>query len=320
MAIQGLKALWARRDGKPALIVAGIVAIAFLWWGLPAMIAFATNLLHFGLLCGAAIILFWIITDNDLRTKAWYIYKALIRAIFSFFIKMDPVSILKSHVEYLKKQLKSFVQSLTELRAQLKLVQREVDGLTAQMSDLEDKAKFLRKTDAIQAAALAARIPRLSEARSRNSQRIGKLKFLIEMFEKVRKANEMKISQVEFEIEQTVREYEVGTTTNALIKSASGILFGNSAARDMYEQANNELQSRIALEQGAFDEFLSQSEPLLKDMDTDQAMFEEKGKKLLEQWDNEMLSKLGITENSVAAAMAPAGAEVVDKKYAKILS
>ena len=309
----GLSGLWKKKEGKPIVIVSAAAILSFLYWGMPALIEFATDLLHLGIIAAGALMVWWVIVDNELRTKVWYMYKALILAAFGWFVDMNPVSILKDHIVFLQKQLASFKQQVTELRGHSRALENEIAKSTAERDEAKNLAVKMDKTDRMRALAYAARVPKIEEGMARNMKLKQKIDMLINIFSRVQKANEIVIENTQFDVDRMIRERTIGGVAVKAIKNSFAILFGNSADRDIYEQAVGKMQNDIAMQQGIFDGFMEESKPVLEKIDLQNGIFEDQGMKLLEAWDEKMPALLGINQSQmVVSTQVPVDAKFED--------
>jgi hypothetical protein len=289
-----LKTLWQRRDGKPVVIITAALLLSFLYWGMPALIKFATDLLHLAIIGAAGLIIFWTIVDNELRTKLWYLYKSIIRLGFSWFVNLNPEAILKSHIDFLRKQLETFKTQLDILRGHSRALERVMAEQAAESDSYQKLAKKQAATDKLAAANLAGRVTKLSAAIEKNKSLKNKIEMLIKLFERVKKVNEIAIENKEFDINQLIRERKIGGVAVKAIKSSFSILFGNSADRNIYEEAVNKMQDDIAMQRGIFDSFAADTKPILEKFDLEEGILQDEGMKLLQQWDEKLPALLGI--------------------------
>jgi hypothetical protein len=320
----GFKAFWSRKEGKPTIIVAGLALVAFVMFGLPAIISFVTSLLHLGIVAVAALLVYWVLVDDELRTKFWYLYKAFIRAVFSWFMNLSPEAILKSHIAYLHKQMDIFIENLKGLRGQKKTIEMEIANLYEEIEQKRNLALAANKKQETktQAVMYAAQVKTLEDSVKKYEAQNSRLGWLIKVFDRAREANNLAIQQTEFKIKNLIRDKEIGAKTNSLVSSSMKVLFGSTASREIYEQATAKMQDEIAQQQGALDQFMGDVQPLMTEMDIQKGMDEETGKKLLEEWDQKLPALLGVSSDQIKIeGVGPAAIyEVIApaKEYSKV--
>lgn len=318
----GFSALWQRKDGKPVVIVTAVLALLFLYWGMPALIRFATDLFHLAIMMAGGLLIFWAIVDNDIRTKAWYIYKGLIRAIFGWFVNLNPEAILKTHLEYLNSQLTKFKAQVTLLRKSRNELEAEIANIAKEKADIQAKSQFLKqKGDMLAANNMAARYPKIAEHEAQYKGYLEKVKMLISIFERVQRANELAIENTSYEIEDLIKQRRIGGIAVKAIKSSFSILFGNSADRQAYELAVNKMQDDIAMQKGMFDSFMADTKPILANMDVQDGMFQAEGQKLLEEWDAKLEMALNpALPNSLQKVVVIGNQQPTDAVYKDLLT
>ena len=103
------KSFWGRPEG----IVGGVVLGGLLLGGGWLIKTFLVGLLGFfsstvGLVVGLSILglIIFMALDSKTRALVGFMYKSLMRWITGMFIKIDPISVLKSYVDDLKGNLK----------------------------------------------------------------------------------------------------------------------------------------------------------------------------------------------------------------------
>lgn len=96
------KSFWQRPEG-----IAGLLFMAGLLIGgglllnsfLPALILMAQNTLYLAGMLAALAAMIYVVLDPKARNLVWYLYKSVMRWITGIFVKIDPISILKSYME-----------------------------------------------------------------------------------------------------------------------------------------------------------------------------------------------------------------------------
>ena len=103
------KSFWSRPEGIVGGVVLGGALLAGGWListSIAALLAFFTTTI--GIVVGLSILglVIFMALDSKTRALVGFMYKSLMRWITGIFIKIDPISILKSYVDDLKSNLK----------------------------------------------------------------------------------------------------------------------------------------------------------------------------------------------------------------------
>ncbi|MEO6040255.1 MAG: hypothetical protein ABIQ93_17720, partial [Saprospiraceae bacterium] len=128
------KSFWQRPEGLTGgLVLVGLVAgIALLFDRLAAAILPLLNSAAglAGLLLGLGAVIFFAL-DSKARNLIWYFYQSLMRWITGIFVKIDPISILKSFIEDLEDQLRNLSKQIGALRGQMRQLKGTMDANNA---------------------------------------------------------------------------------------------------------------------------------------------------------------------------------------------
>ena len=116
------KSFWKRPEGITGLLFLAAIVVgggALLVNGIPAILAFASSTLGLvaTILALGAIVYFAL--DSKTRNLLWYMYKSTMRWITGLFVQIDPISILKSYVDYLNENLKKMKRQIIKIRGQV---------------------------------------------------------------------------------------------------------------------------------------------------------------------------------------------------------
>ena len=92
---------------------------------MPTLVALASNTLTLAGLLAALGVVVYMVLDPKSRNLVWYLYKSIMRGITGLFVKIDPISILKSYLSDLRSNLTKLSKQIGVLRAQM----RQLEGL-----------------------------------------------------------------------------------------------------------------------------------------------------------------------------------------------
>ena len=119
---QKSKSFWKRPEGITGglflggvLVGGGLLFVKFL----PQILLFASNTLGLAVIILVIGMLLYMILDPKMRALVSYMYKSAMRWFTSMFIKIDPISILKSYIDDLKDNLKKMNRQIGKLRKQM---------------------------------------------------------------------------------------------------------------------------------------------------------------------------------------------------------
>jgi len=316
----GVKSFWSRKEGKTGMLF-GIGLLAALGYGLyqilPFLITLTQNLLTLTLLGIALFVLIYLIMDSQVRTLVWYLYKSLMRWVTGLFIQIDPVGIIQSYVQHLRKQLESLMGRIQELAgAKRKLA----DAISRAQEELEEqlnlaKAGQKKGLGSAEITVYTNQAGRLKTRIEKYQHLLTKLETLYRILEKMEKAAKVVILDKTNQVEDIKTQREEMRTGYNAFKSAMSILAGDPDKRVMFDQAMEVIQNDISMKTGAMERFIEESGEVMQSIDLQNGAFEEKGMKLLEKWETEGLPLLltdGSEHISATDQLRPVDAKFVE--------
>jgi hypothetical protein len=302
----GTTSFWSRKEGKTGMIFAFLLLAALgygLYQILPFLITLTKNLLTLTLLGICLFVVVYLIMDSQVRTLVWYLYKSLMRAITGIFIKIDPVGIIESYVDHLRKQLQSLQGRIQELAGAKRKLQDGIERAKAELEEQLNLAKTGQKKGlgAAEITVYTNQAGRLKTRIDKYQSLYAKLETLYRILEKMDKAAKVVILDKTNQVEDIkTQRAEMATGFNAF-KSAMSILSGDPDKKVLFDQAMESIQNDISMKSGAMERFIEESGEVMQAIDLQNGAFEEKGLKLLEKWETEGLPLL-LTDGSEAAA------------------
>ena len=100
---------------------------------LPQLSALLNDTVSLGIGLGVLAALVFTVLDPKARNLVWYAYKSAMRWITGIFVRIDPISILKTYVEDLEKSLRNLSKQIGALRGQMRQLRGTMDGNTAEI-------------------------------------------------------------------------------------------------------------------------------------------------------------------------------------------
>jgi len=287
---KSLTSFWKRPEGKPGMVIlTALIAIGgfALYKAAPAIIELMENMYY---MIGMGLGLFAIITllmNNKFRTTVWYLYKGLMRWFTGIVIELNPIAILRSYVDDIKEKLSKMGQQIIDLGGQLgkidkKIADRKAEqekeiGLARQAQKMPGREPEV-KLHAMQAERLEQYIKKL-EVLSK------KMNILLKVLTKMKYYSEIMIKNTEMEVEIRTEEREAITKSHSIMKSALNIIQGNDDKRMIFDQAMEFVVDDIGTKVGEMDRMLEASTDFINSVDLENALYEENGMKMLEEFD-----------------------------------
>ncbi|MBL7802795.1 MAG: hypothetical protein JNL02_03595 [Saprospiraceae bacterium] len=283
------KPFWQRPEG----ITGGVFLVLLLGGGalllnriLPFLIQQAENTLALsGMLAGLAAIVY-VVLDPKARNLVWYAYKSLMRWITGLFVKVDPISILKSYIDDLENNLRNLSKQIGSLRGQMRQLKGLIDGNNAEIQRNMNVAEQAKQKQDDKNVALAARkAGRLQEANAKYDVLVKKMDLLYRVLTRMYENAEIMLDDTKDQIKVKEQEYLAIKTSHSAIRSAMSIISGDPDKRALFDEALEVMAEDLGNKVGEMERFMDTSKNLLASIDLQNGVFEEDGLRLLEEWE-----------------------------------
>lgn len=310
------KTFWSRPEGVTgALFLAAVLFGAgfVTYTSLAAIAAFvSTTLGAFISLMVLGTIVFMAL-DSKTRTLVSYMYKSLMRWITGLFIKIDPISILKSYVEDLKSNLTRMNRQIAQLRGQMHKLQeiilnnkKEIDSnlsMASQAAQDNKQAHVLLKS---------RKAGRLQESNFKLEDLYKKMEVLYRVLAKMYENSEILVEDVTDQVTVKEQERKAILATNSAMKSAMSVIKGDPDKKAMFDAALESIADDVSQKVGEMERFMEVSNSFMQSIDLQNGVFEEEGLKMLEKWENESISLLLGGEKQEIIEKSKDDSEVLD--------
>ncbi|MFA5067524.1 MAG: hypothetical protein WC466_05735 [Candidatus Izemoplasmatales bacterium] len=286
---KGVKRFFDRPEGKVGKFFLFLMAIGGaigLYKLLPYIIILLTNTLHAMLLIGAIISIIFIVTNKKVQTLASFAFKMIMRYITGVFVELNPIEIIKIHIENLEKNHLKMNDHIIKLSGEINLLERRIGS---NKKDIEQSLKIASSAKEQQIKGQA-----WVEARKAGRRRDGTIK-LSELHSKIMKINNVLrkmyevsgyvIEDLKDDVEQKQIEYRTIKRAHAALVSSMSIINGDPNERAMFELALEKMEEDVSYKLGAMDRFMDLSEGLVQNIDIEQGIFAEDGMMMLEEYE-----------------------------------
>jgi phage shock protein A len=285
------KSFWQRPEGiTGALFLAGLLVGAGMLWNqiLPFLIAAANNTLYLAGMLMALAAVIYVALDAKTRNLVWYMYKSVMRWITGIFVRIDPISILKSYLEDLRANLLKLSRQIGSLRGQMRQLKGLMDGNNAEIQKnmtIAEQAK--KKSDEKNLTLAARKAARLQDANAKYDVLYKRMDVLNRILTKMYENSEFVLEDTQDQIQVKEQEYLAIKTGHSAIQSAMSILSGDPDKKELFEMAMEELADDVGNKVGEMERFMDTSRNLMDSIDLQNGVFADDGLQMLEQWEKE---------------------------------
>lgn len=285
------KSFWQRPEGfTGGLVLVGLVAaIALIFDRLAAVLLPLLNnpVGLIGLLMGLGAVIFFAL-DAKARNLIWYFYQSLMRWITGLFVKIDPISILKSFIEDLEDSLRNLSKQIGALRGQMRQLKGLMDTNTADIKRNMTLAEQARKKNDDKNITLSTRkAGRLQDANAKYDSLYQRMEVLYRILTKMYEHSEIVLEDTKDQVFLKEQEYRAISASHSAIRSAMSIISGDPDQRARFDLALETLADEVSGKVGEMERFMDTSRNLMASIDLQNGVFEEEGLQLLEKWERE---------------------------------
>lgn len=285
------KSFWQRPEGITGAIflVALLLGLGALWNQiLPTLISLANNTLYLGGMLLALTAIVYTVLDAKTRTLVAYMYKSLMRSITGVFVKIDPISILKSYLDDLKSNLHSLSKQIGALRGQMRQLKGLMDTNASEIKKNMGLAEQAKKKNDEKNITLATRkAGRLQDANGKYEELYKRMDVLNRILTKMYENSEFVLEDTQDQITVKEQEYLAIKSGHGAIRSAMDILSGDPDKKALFETAMETLADDVGNKVGEMERFMDTSRNLMASIDLQNGVFADEGLQLLEKWEQE---------------------------------
>lgn len=285
------KSFWKKPEGFTGilfLLTIGLGSFYLFNQFLPLLIELAENTLYLaGMLAALAGIIF-VALDSKNRNLIWYMYQSAMRWITGIFVKIDPISILKSYIDSLELQLRNLSKQIGNLRGQMRKLKGIMDGNTTDIQKnmlLAEQAN--KQNDEKNRTLLARKAARLQDANAKYEVLYKKMEVLYRILTKMYENAEIVLEDTKDQVSLKEQEFQAIKAGHSAIRSAMSVISGDPDQRAIFNQALETLADEVSQKVGEMERFMDTSRNLMDSIDLQNGVFEEDGLRLLERWEND---------------------------------
>ena len=298
------KSFWEKPEGKTGALfllgIAGLIAYAVLSIGIGAIIGFAATLIGKIALFGTLGILLFMALDSRNRNLISYMYQSVMRKITGIFVTIDPIGILKNYVHDMEKNLKKLGKQIGEIKGQMRKLKTIVTQNNADIEKNMAIAKQAKKLgDEKQLILNSRKAARLKESNTKYVALHKKLSVLYRVLTKMYTNSEILLEDTKDQVRVKEQEAKAIKASHSAMKSAMSIIKGDPDKRAMFDQAMTHIADDVANKVGEMEQFMEMSSDFMNSIDLQNGLFEEKGLKMLEEYEKKStLMLLGGAEDA----------------------
>ena len=290
------KSFWSRPEGVVGAIflIGGLVLVGNIIAGSVGLIISAMNTpLGMAAVLGVLGVILYTALDNKARSLIWYMYKSTMRWITGLFVQIDPIGILKSYVKELKSNLKKMRKQISKLRGQMhKLKEMIINNKKDIKENIQLASKAKQSNQEAVMILKSRKAGRLRDSNLKLEDLYNKMEVLYRVLSKMYENSAVLAEDIEDQVKLKEQERKAILAGHSAMKSAMSIIKGDADKRAMFDQALEAIADDVSMKVGEMERFMEMSESFMSSIDLQNGIFEEKGMKMLEEWEKKSTSLL----------------------------
>lgn len=301
--IKTSRSFWQRPEGRTGAVVLALLLAAIIS-GVVILWPYILNVLATGIGLAAVLIVLGLVLymalDPKMRTLIWYFYKKSMRWITSWFVKIDPISILKTYINDLKNNVKKMHRQIAQLRGQMHQLQEIIYVNNKNIKANIEQASEAKERDKRNVMILKSRkAGRLKESNMRLEDMYNRMEVLYRVLRKMYENSEILLEDIKDQVFLKEQERMAIMASHTAMRSAMDVVKGGGDKKEMFDRALEAVANDVSQKVGEMEEFMVMSEDFMNSIDIQNGVFEEKGLQLLKKWEYESDSLLlgGEKEN-----------------------
>jgi hypothetical protein len=314
---KSIKSFWEKPEGKIGMVFTAIFLAggALIVWSklLPWLISLAANSLFLALILIVLGIVVFPFTQRDFRLKLTVGYKLFLKRLASFIIKTDPIGILKYTIAKGEDRLEMFEEQRSKLKQVLSNLKRKINEYSSQAKESMLAAKAAEKQQIKSQVYLNAnQAGRLQGAATELSQVSTRLDALYSVITKISENAKVLLLDRKQEVSLMEDKWIAIRAAYSAMQSAMKALNGDKDERALFEEAADYVNNDLGMKIGEIEYMLEASETIMDSIDVRNGMFQEKGMKMLEEFEKKADSWLLVdNDNSPKLQMSQTTGQVV---------
>lgn len=304
---------WERKEGTTGMIIIGALSVAGFFGlkaALPSLITLFEQLtvalgqlVAIGCYVGVIALVAMILLDPKCRAIGSYLFRRFCWIITDQIITIDPIGIMRNYIEDLKKLRSDLKKHLEHLKGQIAFIRNQIAQNIDEVSDSLNLAKRAKERLARgeegmkgQMALNQAKAGRRQKFAIRLKDLLTKMEFLEKMLSKQYEVTGVVIENLVDEVDVQETERKAMLSGYNAMRAAQSILSGSGEKREMFDRAARYLQEDYANKMGAIENFMTDVQPFINNLDLANGEFDEEAYEKLSAWADKADSIMGLEE------------------------
>lgn len=278
------KDVFKQKGGTFGLLLIALLFVLLIL-NLPAILAWATNLLRLIAVVGVIALIVFVATDKKIRLIVSTYYMLMIRKIVGQIVKIDPVSICREKIRDMEKKISNIEDKMSKLNGVIIDLDVKIQNKKTDLSECLIRKKVAESKGIKDVVILEDRQSvRLADLCKDYVDLSKSTKTWYNVLNKMAEKASFTVADAKNEIDAKEEKYNIVKLSHSTFKSAMSIINGDPDDLALYNQAFNYINEDIMNKIGEMDRVLSQG-GLLDKIDIENDVMSLKGADLMEKYE-----------------------------------
>jgi len=289
-AKKAAKSFWQKPEGKIGMVITGtFLAVGFmLFWAkvLPFLLMLVTNTIGLAALLVVLGLIIFPFTQSSIRLRMSVAYQLLLKKMAGAIIKTDPIEVLKITIGKGEERLETFEEQRNKLRQVLSNLKRKVNEYANQAKENMLAAQQAQKKQIKSQVYLSTQqAGRLQGAAVELTQVSSRLETLYTVISKIYENAKVLLLDKKQEVSLMEDKWVSIRAAYGAMQSAMKALQGDKDERALFEETVDYVNNDLGMKIGEIEYMLDASETIMDNIDIRNGMFQDKGMKMLEEFE-----------------------------------
>lgn len=287
------KSFWEKKEGTTGMIFLSLGG-AGLFFAAPALLVFFTTMvavvgqaIALVALCTVLAGMLFLITNKKVQTLVSYIFKSVMRGITGLVVEIDPIGIMLSYIDSLKKKREVMETAKIKLQGQITVMKNKIKKYKTDYETAMKTVKIAREQGKDSVFTVQSRhAGRLEKVTSEKYEPL-----LVQMEVHLRVLNKF------FEVTGTViddltnevlvrkDEREMMLSSYSAMTAAKKIINGGTDEKELFDQAMDFVVADFGMKMGEIESFIESSHGFVEGLDLQNDVYQADALEKLKEWE-----------------------------------
>lgn len=313
------QSFWDTKEGTTGMVF-GVGILGLLGYGAYKIMPYIVDLLQntvyaIGLGVVAVALIWALVIDDTLRNRSWLVYKMLMHKLTYSIIKWDPFGVLREMQERSREKREMVNKHRQNVKAQSTTIRRELEAFQDEKEKVQSQVRWLQKNGKSEALISdeASKLGQLDASITRMTKSYDVIEGFYAQMTRIYEELERFDKRVEWDISMREREYKAINATNTAMQIMRAAIKGTDGDSQMRDQTLAFLTTDYGDKLGRIESAMEDTAKFLEQADMQNAMYADRGMKLLEDLKGRDLS-VGLLPGKVATPVSVGGLDYFNKK------